>query len=71
MLFGPVEPAQLEIRPIDEIAENGNGERVDGGCDKDFAVCAVKVRTFNLLANCVRPVEHIVVIINCQTARLS
>lgn len=70
MFLGPVESAQLQIRPVDEIAENRNGERVNGGRDENLAIGTVQVGSLNLLSDGVGPVEHVVVVIDGQAARL-
>ena len=70
MLLGAVESAQLEIGPVDVVAEDGDGERVDGGRDEHFATGTVQVGAFDLLQHRVGPVEHVVVVVDGQSAGL-
>lgn len=70
VLLGAVESAQLQVGPVDEITKDGDGERVDGGRDEDLAVGSVQIGSLDLFAHCVRPVEHVVVVVDGQSAGL-
>lgn len=52
------------------LPEDGYREGIYGRADEDLAVLAVQVGSFDLLADGVGPVEHPVVVVDRQTARL-
>lgn len=70
VLLRSVDPAKLEIRPIDVLSEDSDSEGIDGSADKNFPVLALEIGSLDLLTHGIGPIQHPIVIIDRQTTGL-
>lgn len=70
VLLGTVHASQLQIRPVHVVAEDGDRKWIDCGRDEHLAIRSVQVRPFDLLPQGIRPIEHLVFVVDSQAAGL-